>query len=64
MDSCICTTCFRESDLNEIKQWDNKQVCYRCYFKYVKYSKLDTNLTTDERKKIIEQLYDIMDKKD
>ena len=64
MANFVCTTCFKAKD--EILQlhWvDNKQVCNRCYFKFIKYEKLRSDLPDDERKKILEELLNMEGKK-
>jgi NAD-dependent SIR2 family protein deacetylase len=34
-----CTTCWKTKDDKEIKWWEDKPVCERCYRKYLLYPK-------------------------
>ena len=57
MTNFVCTTCFRAKDESLQLHWvDNKQVCNRCYFKFIKYKELGRFLPDDERKKILGEL--------
>ena len=63
MESFVCTSCFRKAEGSELKWWANRQVCDRCYFKYIKYDRLSSDLNDDERKKILDELLSMGEKK-
>ena len=63
MESFVCTSCFRKGEESELKWWANRQVCDRCYFKYIKYDRLRSDLNDEERKKILDELLSMEEKK-
>ena len=63
MEGFVCTSCFRKGEQSDLKRWDNKQVCGRCYFKFIKYDRLRSDLNDEERKKILDELLNMEEKK-
>jgi len=58
-----CTTCFKVVDQPKVNTWNDKQVCGRCYFKYIKYQKLQSDTTDEERKQVVLDLLGQMEGK-
>ena len=52
-----CSTCYKSQKSSSKLHWiDDKQVCDKCYFKFIKYDKLGSKISDNERKAILYEL--------